>query len=354
MIALRHILSAILVLFVALIAGGRAQEPAAEPVKVSILTPKEKAVDVEALKKLAPGASVTMSPDGNDKNITRFTVDWKTTKVLVNLDEKYDQKLQNEGALGWISRFPEKERSSKTAAGLIAFIPKVKRTYGIVLPEGFDAGGLTTNFLLKLAAGLDGRLLANDTFYDSKGFALFGVPGQPPLFGRRGGSLLTSPSGGAAKPEELLEGTWDVSVVHRMSTEEIGDIWLNLKSVDEFKADGTHHSKGIAEIAVTPADGTKAVKMRFNLEHKGQWSIKDDKLVLLESAPKISNAKCEDPANQAFLDSFIEAYLEESPEPEENWLISRSPDIVYQEEVEVGIIAEMKRRGAAKPAGKAG
>lgn len=319
--------------------AGEGDSPPKEA-KASLLSLREKPLGLPQIKELAPEATVKATVA---KDMTSYAVEWKNAKVVINVREDYDQKTQNEGALGWISRFPKKERSTAAAANLQKFIPSVKRSYGIILPQGFDGGGVTSEFLLKLAAELQGLPFTNSSFYDRQGFKILGPPLDPPFFGRAGRNLLLFDK--PVDPRELVTGKWDVETVHTDGSEGV-TMEMRITAVDDFQADGILLSVGTARLSLSPDGTDEATGMSFDFSSREQWSVKDGRLQLMDvdGGVKTINHRCDNPAMKETLEEVIKELNKADSDPEINWLISRDRELVILEEVELGFTSVMKRR----------
>ena len=318
-------------------------EEAPQAVKASILTPNDKIVSQEQVEKLAPGAKVTRSEE--EGGFTRFTAEWPEAVVQINFKADYDHKTQNDGALGFVSRFPKEDRETPDAKKLTAFIPSVRQSYGLVLPRGYDEKGNASALLRDLAKHLDGYLISNSSFYDSRGFRVLGHPIDSPFLGRAGRNLyqLEPP----VPTKDLLAGTWDLTFGMKQ-IEEGATIQMWMESVDVFGADGSHQSKGSVEMEFTPADAEEGVSMSFDYENTGRWEEKDGKIVLHTEKVTTANHKAEIDEMKEAVDEMA-AEMRKTDEPDKSWMIVRNRDQILFEESEVGITAQMKRRKAAEP-----
>jgi len=317
-------------------AAGAQEAP--QSVKASILTPNDKMVSPEQVEKLAPGAKVTRSEE--EGGFTRFTATWPEAVVQINFKSDYDHKTQNDGALGFVSRFPKEDRETPEAKKLAAFIPSVRQSYGVVLPQGYDEKGNASALLRDLAKHLDGYLISNRSFYDSRGFRVLGHPIDSPFLGRAGRNLYQLEPPVPAK--ELLAGTWDLTFGMKQIEEGAGvQMWM--ESVDVFGADGSHQSKGTVEMEFTPADAEEGFTMSFDFENTGRWEEKDGKIVTKTDKATTANHKAEIEELKEAVDEMA-AEMRKTDEADESWMIVRDRDLILFEESEQGITAQMKRK----------
>ncbi|MDB6134325.1 MAG: hypothetical protein JWM59_2568 [Verrucomicrobiales bacterium] len=315
-----------------------------------VLSRQEKPLEFETLRGLAEGAAVRAATDAEGKGPVRFTVEWNAAKVRIREREDGDREVRNGKIQERVSRFPKEDPGAEApAAALREAIPAVKRTYGILLPHGFDSGGTSTAFLLKLAAHEDGFIFWNDVFYDRQGFRILGDPGAP-LLGRRGGNLLTSPSGGPARPEDYFPGVWKSSGSHTMSAGE-RIVTLRVESQDHYGGDGAYTTKGtLTFTADSPEDGKQAggdgdasANASVDISMTGSWRIGREKQLVTAGECKTGDIRGGDPFLKKLLEMTVGELLKDNGEPDESWLISRGPDTLYLEGRKLGLVSEMKR-----------
>lgn len=304
----------------------------------AVFTAREEPVSAEFLKKLDPDAVVkeTKGKDG----LRSFQVTWPTAGMKINFDPGKDQAEQNEGALGWISKFPPVELSAPGVAELQKFLPTAKRMYGIVIPKGYDEKGLTGSFLRKMAAELDGYIFAGNTFYDRAGFRLVGVPFDRPFAGRAGRTWLAP-----EVPQDLaglLAGKWKVDDNFKVPFEE-NELKINTKSTEEYLPGGLYRSAGRVTVYLEVEEGGKAQELGFDLKVEGKWEVRDNQLIRTAGDTVTSNPRSS-PQFKELLAELMEGMREPSP-PEAMWVISRHPDEVLLEEAEEGLFTVMKREG---------
>ena len=336
---IQHLICLVAVVFV----RATAAEEAPQEVKVSILTPTEQPVSVEQIEKLATGAKVTRTEE--PAGTVRFTAEWPDAVVHINFKSEYDHETQSKGALGFVSRFPEENRETGEAKQLIKFIPSIRQAYGVVLPRGFDRKGNASALLRDLAKHLDGYLISKSSFYDSRGFRVLGHPFESPFLGfsGRGISSLDKP----IPAKELLAGSWDVTLSINQAVEDAAmHLWL--QSVDEFGADGSHRSKGTAEITITPPDAEEGFAMSFDFESTGRWEEKDGKLVMHSEKTTTANHKAADEELKEVIEE-IAAEMRKTTDPDVCWMLVRDRNLIVLEENETGVTGQMKRKEAAVP-----
>lgn len=315
-------------------------EEAVPAIKASLLTPKDKLISLEQFKALAEGAKVIRADDPG--GIVRYTAEWPDVTVNLNYKPEYDHETQNEGALGFISRFPEEDRKTDEAKKLAGFIPSVRQAYGIVLPRGYDGKGHASALLRNLAKELDGYLVSNSSFYDRRGFRILGHPLDSPFLGLAGRNLsyLEKP----VPTKELLPGSWDVTFgLKNVDAEGTMQVWL--ESVDVFGEDGGHHSKGTMEMEITPPDSEDGFTMSFDFETTGRWEEKEGRVVVHADKATTANHRSEIEELKEVLEEMA-AEMRKTTEPDKNWLIALDRDLVLFEESEAGVTGQMKRRNA--------
>jgi len=334
-----NLLYLISLIFIAAIIPSSAEDApkSGTSIRASILTPKNNPVSLETLKKLAPKAKITT--DKKPKSIS-YKIDWGKTTLTINSSADYDQDIQNKGALGWISRFPEEDLNTKEVVNLQKFIPTVKQTYGLVLPNGFDSNGTVTSFLLKLTEEINGYIFCHSSFYDFYGFHIIGLPTDPPFFGRAGRNiiLLNNP----VSPKDLITGRWNVTTTTQESDEET-QIHLLMTSEDEFLKDGKYQSEGGVEILITPTGSDEGFTVNFDFKIEGTWIEKAGQIIVTSTSAKTINPRCELPDLEEFLTEMTKGFCEET-DPEASWLLTRDQNIILLEEAELGITSMMVRK----------
>ncbi|RYD32143.1 MAG: hypothetical protein EOP86_16360, partial [Verrucomicrobiaceae bacterium] len=316
--------------------------PDAAAAAAIVLSRQEKPLEFEALRGLAEGAAVRAATDAESKGPARFTVEWNAAKVRIREREDGDPEVRNRKIQKRVSGFPKEDSGAEaSAAALREAIPAIKRTYGIVLPHGFDSGGTSTAFLLKLAAHEDGFIFWNGVFYDRQGFRILGGP-EFPLLGRRGRNFLTPPSGGPSRPEDYFPGDWKTAGSHTMSAGE-RIVTLRVESEDHYGGDGAYTTKGT--LTFTPespedgkrdgADGDAATvanaSASIDISMTGSWRIGREKQLVTAGDCKTGDIRGGDPFLKELMRLTVAELLKDNGEPDESWLISRDPDTLYLE-----------------------
>ncbi|RYY51970.1 MAG: hypothetical protein EOO09_22530, partial [Chitinophagaceae bacterium] len=299
-------------------------------VKAIILSRQGKAVNLETIRALAEGASVQLSKEeGTGRD--RFSLEWKSTKAVIRAKEKYDPEKLDDALTELLAEFSMEGRDFDTLEALQEIIP-ANNAWGIELPDGFDSGGVSTSFLLRLATRMGGMIVCHDSFYNQHGFLIVGSP-MVPLFGRRGGNFLTSASGSPVRPEDFFPVVWAEEGEHPIS---VGKRTVTLvgTSVDDFGKDGRYLSKGTFFFTRDVPEGVESALSSYDSRMTGSWSIGNQKQLVTAGEFKIDNMLGEDPLLRKLMEGTVRILVGEDDKPLtiEHWLISRDPDTVYLED----------------------
>lgn len=328
-------------------AGEQVAAPEPQAAKASILTQSEDIISFDEIRKLAPGAKVEQS--GDLAKGPTYTITWDETQVVVNTHKGgYDQKTQNEGAVGWISTLPEAQRRGEAVERLLTFLPKVKKTYGIVLPKGFDTNGMATGFLIRLTKDRGGYVFANNSFYDTEGFRVTGNAMDPAFLGPMGKSMLLmdNPPGLA----ELMLGTWEVQMTMSIPTEN-ATITAVGNSVDHLTADGIWLSEGNLEILVIPDGKDTGFKMSMKCKSKETWEVKDGVIWSKPVDVTTSDYQVDFPELMEVLNGVAEE-LRKDKTPEKSFVLARDRDLLIMQDQETPLTWQMRRKKDPAPSGK--
>ncbi len=129
---------------------------------------------------LAAGAKVRTLSKGN---MTSVIVEWPDVTVTVNMDPNWDRSRQLGGIRGWLSQFPEKERTSKPVVSFLAELDRTTTCYGSVISPGYEKEGKAATLLKKLLGASGGFFFSHQSFYSSSGSRIAGLPGDPAVIG---------------------------------------------------------------------------------------------------------------------------------------------------------------------------
>jgi hypothetical protein len=320
---------------------------ATQEAKASILTQSEDIIVFDEIRKLAPGAKVEQSGDLAKGPI--YTVTWDEAQVIVNTHkEGYEQKTQNEGAVGWISTLPEDQRRGEAVERLLAFLPKVKKTYGIVLPKGFDTKGMATGFLIRLTKDRGGYAFTNNSFYDTEGFRVTGNAMDPAFLGPMGKSMLLmdNPPGLA----ELMLGTWEVRTTMSMRTEN-ATMTVVGNSVDDFGADGVWRSEGTLEFLIIPDGSDTGFKMSMKCKLKATWEVKDGAIWSTPVEITTTDHQVDFPELMEILKEMDEE-LQKDKKAEKSFVVARDRDLLIMQDHEMPMSSQMRRKVDPAPSGR--
>ncbi len=317
-----------------------AESPRKVAAMASIMTSQREIVRESTLTKFASGGTVKKTENG--KGLTSYEIRWKEALVVFNIDDNYEQTSQNEGMLGWMADFPKEEKTSRAGLAFRKYIPTIARSYGVVLPEGFDTGGVTSAFLLGVARELEGYVFTDNCFYDALGFRVIGLPQSSPFFGRAGRNLVSLE--GNIPLNELLAGKWAVTLTGNIVMESL-IVGMEIKSVDEFRADGSHVSRGTAAFTVSSGEADPIARMGFDLTSKAAWKTKDGSIILEDEKTETAKPWCNPAEFKEMLDGIVEGLSDDSEdEPEEHWVICRDKNLILLQEKETGLTLSMKRQ----------
>lgn len=128
------------------------------------------------LSSLAPKAKVT---EGKEGDSSTFTVEWPDLSIQITVDPTWDRDVQLSGMKGWISRFPDDEKGTPAVAGLLKKMGSTVACVGNVITPGYDAEGKASALVLGLASKLEGFVFSHQSFYDTTGAKIIGLPEDP-------------------------------------------------------------------------------------------------------------------------------------------------------------------------------
>jgi hypothetical protein len=137
-------------------------------------------IDRDLIVSLAGKAEVSETVEGE---IKKLVCRWTNVSVAVVVDPKWDGDVQIKGMRGWISRFPEEERDITPVAALLRTMDSVTNCYGCVITPGYDPDGKAKALILGLAKKAQGFVFSHQTFYDTEGKKIIGLPGDPVTLG---------------------------------------------------------------------------------------------------------------------------------------------------------------------------
>ncbi len=96
------------------------------------------------IEALAEGAQVSTSSDGA---ATRIVVEWPDVSLTISTAPDWNRSVQLSGIRGWVSRFPESERSSEAVVSFLAELERTTTAYGSIIAPGYDEEGKVVAFL---------------------------------------------------------------------------------------------------------------------------------------------------------------------------------------------------------------
>ena len=129
---------------------------------------------------LAEGAQFFTENNGNK---TRISLKWPDVTLVMTIDPEWNRQVQLSGIRGWLSRFPEQEKQSPTVQRFLADLEKTTTCYGSVITPAFDRQGKVSKFLKSLLRKSGGFFFSHQSFYDSNGQQIVGLPGDPNMLG---------------------------------------------------------------------------------------------------------------------------------------------------------------------------
>lgn len=312
---------------------------------VPLLSTSEKIITLQQLQQLAPKAKVTQKI--NDE-VTNFTLNWPNTSININIDKNYDQAENNDGLLGYLSQYPKEDLATPQAKKFIQTVPSIKNTYGIILPTGFDEQGLTTQFLIRLAAHTKGYLICNDGFYDSQGFRIIGPPHAQPYLGPAGKSIILLEN--KPDPKKLLTGTWKLEMIMRQTTPDF-TLYLAIDAKQSYQPDGSASAKGDLTLQYIPAGEEDGFTATGTTTFTSKWQIKDKLLIEETLTQKLTDIKADAPElKELLLEVFAEA---EDEEDSPYWIITRDADTIILQDTKgegLNICLTLTRKKQTQPA----
>lgn len=129
---------------------------------------------------LAEGAKVRTSSEGA---VTRIVVEWPDVSLTISTSPDWNRRGQLAGIRGWVSRFPDSERSSEAVVSFLAELDRTTTAYGSVIAPGYDEQGKVAALLKKLLDTSGGFFFSHQSFYSASGRRIIGLPGDPDVLG---------------------------------------------------------------------------------------------------------------------------------------------------------------------------
>lgn len=129
---------------------------------------------------LAEGAKVKTSTEGA---VTRIVVEWPDASLTINIDPDWNRDVQLSGIRGWVSRFPDDERSSEAVVSFLAELDRTTTAYGSIIAPGYDEEGKVAALLRELLGTSGGFFFSHQSFYSASGRRIIGLPGDPDVLG---------------------------------------------------------------------------------------------------------------------------------------------------------------------------
>ena len=137
---------------------------------------------VERVAAAAAGASTQARLEGDR---IRITVAWSDVTLVMTVDPAWNRDVQLLGMRNWIGQFGPVHRNTPSAKALLADLDRTTTCYGSVITPAFDADGKVAAALLRLLQPDGGFFFAHQSFYNSTGAKIMGLPGDPHRLGPR-------------------------------------------------------------------------------------------------------------------------------------------------------------------------
>jgi hypothetical protein len=130
----------------------------------------------------AKGASTTARLEGH---FTKITAKWSDVSLTISVDPSWNRDVQLAGVRGWISQFGSDYRNTPRVEAFLANLDRTTTCYGSVITPAYDKEGKVVATLLRLLKPGGGFLFSHQSFYDSNGRRIIGMPGDPRSLGPR-------------------------------------------------------------------------------------------------------------------------------------------------------------------------
>ncbi len=140
------------------------------------------APSVEQITAAAKGARTEARREGDR---TRITASWPDVTLVISIDPSWNRDVQLSGMRGWIGRFGAAYRNSPDVGAFLADLDRTTASYGSVTTPAFDRESKAVATLLRLLESTGGFLFSHQSFYDSQGRKIIGLPGDPQQLGPR-------------------------------------------------------------------------------------------------------------------------------------------------------------------------
>lgn len=134
----------------------------------------------ETIVDLAKGATVTMT---SADTLTKVAVRWPDVSITITIDPNWNRSVQLSGIRGWLSQFPQNERTSPAVTTFLANLDRTTMSYGSVISPGYDASMKVANFLKALVERSGGFFFSHQSFYTARGTRVTGLGGDPSALG---------------------------------------------------------------------------------------------------------------------------------------------------------------------------
>ena len=129
---------------------------------------------------LAEGAEVATENHGKKISFT-----WPDVTLTITINTHWNRQVQLDGIRGWLSRFPEEERTAPVVLQFLAGIDQTTTCYGSKITPAYDHGGKVSRLLKSLLADSGGFFFSHQSFYNAQSKRIVGLPGDPDALGAK-------------------------------------------------------------------------------------------------------------------------------------------------------------------------
>jgi len=117
---------------------------------------------------------------------TRVTATWPDVTLVITIDPTWNRDLQLKGMRNWIGKFDAAFTDTPATKELLAHLDRTTTGYGSMITPAYDPEGKVAATLLRLVEPTGGFFFSHQSFYDSRGRRIIGLPGDPQQLGPRG------------------------------------------------------------------------------------------------------------------------------------------------------------------------
>lgn len=140
------------------------------------------APSAEQVAAMAEGAHVSIE---RDERYARVRAEWPDVTATVAIDPHWNREVQISGMRAWIDQFSPELLEPPRVRSFLADLDRTTTCYGTNIEPAYDARGKVVAMLLRLVSNTGGFFFSHQSFYDSQGRRLFGLPGDPERLGSR-------------------------------------------------------------------------------------------------------------------------------------------------------------------------